>query len=143
GIHANGDVAIDMVLKAYEKVKAKGARPDYRPRIEHCSLVNPGLLRRIKAVGAVPTPFYTYIHYHGDKWAEYGPDKMGSMFAHASFLEYGIPVAAASDYIPGPYEPMMAIQSMVTRKDYAGRVWGANQRISVDQALKVCTLNAA
>lgn len=144
GIHANGDVAIDMVLKAYERVKARGpGRQPYRPRIEHCSLVTPDLLARIKKVGAVPTPFYTYIYYHGDKWAEYGDEKMRSMFAHASFFEYGIPAAAASDYIPGPYEPMMALQSMVTRKDMAGRVWGANQRITLDQALQVCTTNAA
>lgn len=144
GIHANGDVAIDMVLRAYERVKARGARrAPYRPRIEHCSLVNPDLLTRIKAVGAVPTPFATYIHYHGDKWAEYGEERMSSMFAHASFLEYGIPVAGASDYIPGPYEPLMALQSLVTRKDLSGRTWGANQRISIDQALRVYTINGA
>ncbi len=143
GIHANGDVAIDMVLKAYEKVKAGRKQPDYRPRIEHCSLVNPDLLKRIKQVGAVPLPFYTYAHYHGDKWAEYGQDKMQWMFAHRSFLDYGIPVAPASDYIPGPFEPLMAIQSMVTRKDYAGRIWGPNQRITVAEALKICTLGGA
>jgi predicted amidohydrolase YtcJ len=143
GVHANGDVAIDMVLKAYERVKANGAREPYRPRIEHCSLVNPDLLARIKKVGAIPTPFYTYVYYHGDKWDQYGDEKMRWMFAHASFLEYGIPVASGSDYIPGPYEPMMALQSMVTRKDYRGHVWGPNQRITVDQALRVCTINAA
>ena len=144
GIHANGDVAIDMVLKAYERVAARGpSRRPYRPRIEHCSLINPDLLRRIKAVGAIPLPFATYVHYHGDKWAEYGDEKMRSMFAHASFLEYGIPAAGASDYIPGPYEPMMALQSLVTRKDFAGRTWGANQRITVDQALQVYTMNGA
>ena len=143
GIHANGDVAIDMVLKAYEKVKAQGARPNYRPRIEHCSLVNPDLLKRIKAVGAIPLPFYTYAHYHGDKWVEYGPEKMQWMFAHRSFLDYGIPVAPASDYIPGPFEPLMALQSMVTRKDYAGRVWGPNQRITLPEAVKICTMGGA
>lgn len=143
GIHANGDVAIDMVLKAYERVKARGPREPYRPRIEHCTLVNPDLLARIRKVGAIPTPFYTYVHYHGDKWVEYGEDKLRWMFAHASFLEYGIPVAGGSDYIPGPYEPMMAFQSMVTRKDYAGRVWGANQKITVTQALRICTSNGA
>ena len=37
----------------------------------------------------------------------------------------------------------MAIQSMVTRKDFEGRVWGASQRITVDQAMKVATVNAA
>jgi predicted amidohydrolase YtcJ len=143
GVHANGDVAIDMVLKAYERVKANGAPKNYRPRIEHCSLVNSDLLSRIKKLGAVPTPFYTYVYYHGDKWDNYGDEKMRWMFAHASFFEYGIPVAAASDYIPGPYEPMMALQSMVTRKDYRGHVWGPNQRITIEQALRVCTINAA
>jgi len=143
GIHANGDLAIDMVLKAYERVLEKWPRPDARHRIEHCSLVNPDLLRRIKATGSIPTPFYTYVHYHGRKWEEYGQEKMKWMFAHKSFLDYGIPVAPGSDYVPGPYEPMMAIQSMTTRKDVEGRVWGKNQRISVDDALHICTVNGA
>jgi predicted amidohydrolase YtcJ len=143
GIHANGDRAIDMVLNAYERVLKLWPREDPRHRIEHCSLVNPDLLRRIKATGTVPTPFYTYVHYHGNKWPEYGAEKMQMMFAHKAFLEYDIPVAGASDYIPGPYEPMMAIQSMTTRKDFQGRVWGPDQRITVDQALKICTLNGA
>ena len=65
------------------------------------------------------------------------------MFAHKSFIESGIPVAPASDHSPGPYEPLMAIQSMVTRKDFAGRVWGPSQRITVDEALRVCTVNGA
>ena len=143
GIHANGDVAIDMVLNAYERVQALWPRPDPRHRLEHCSLVNPGLLRRIKATGSIPTPFYTYVHYHGNKWVYYGEEKMKWMFAHKSFLDYGIPVAPASDYTPGPYEPLMGIQSMVTRKDWMGRVWGANQRVTVDEALRICTINGA
>jgi predicted amidohydrolase YtcJ len=142
-IHANGDVTIDMVLQAYEKVLAKHPRPDTRFRIEHCSLVNPDLLRRIKAIGAIPTPFWTYAHYHGEKWKEYGAEKMQWMFAHKSFLEMGIPVPGASDYGPGPFEPLMAIQSMVTRKDYNGNVWGPRQRVTVDEALTIATINGA
>ena len=143
GIHANGDVTIEMVLNAYERVRERSSGFEARHRIEHCSLVNPKLLERIKDLGVIPTPFYTYVHYHGNKWVDYGEEKMRSMFAHRSFLDYGIPVAGASDYTPGPYEPMMAIQSMVTRKDFQGRVWGPNQRISVEEALRVCTINGA
>ncbi len=143
GIHANGDVTINMVLNAYEAGLKGWQGENPRLRIEHCSLVNPDLLRRIKAAGVIPAPFYTYAHYHGEKWANYGPAKMEWMFAHKSFLDYGIPVAPASDYTPGPFEPLMAIQSMVTRKDFKGRVWGPSQRITVDQALQVCTMNGA
>ena len=143
GIHANGDLTIDMVLNAYERVLRNHEGPNPRHRIEHCSLVNPDLLARIKAAGVVPAPFYTYAYYHGNKWVDYGAEKMENMFAHKSFLDYGIPVAPASDYPPGPYEPMMAIQSMVTRKDVRGRVWGANQRISVTEAMRICTVHGA
>lgn len=143
GIHANGDVAIEMVLNAYERVLRNHEGPNPRHRIEHCSLINDALLARIKAAGVIPAPFYTYAYYHGEKWLEYGPEKMESMFAHRSFLDAGIPVAPASDYTPGPYEPMMALQSMVTRKDRRGRVWGASQRISVTEALRVCTVHGA
>ena len=143
GIHANGDVTIDMVLNAYERVIKKWPRPDVRHRLEHCSLINPQLLQRIKETRSIPTPFYTYVHYHGNKWVEYGEEKMKSMFAHRSFLDYDIPVAGASDYTPGPYEPLMAIKSMITRKDFEGRLWGPNQRISVAEALKICTINGA
>jgi predicted amidohydrolase YtcJ len=142
-IHANGDVTIDMVLKAYENVLAKYPRPDTRHRIEHCSLVNPGLIKRIKAIGAIPTPFWTYAHYHGEKWKEYGPEKMEWMFAHKSFLASGIRVPGASDYGPGPFEPLMALQSMVTRKDFSGNVWGPSQRVTLDEALTIATINGA
>jgi len=143
GVHANGDVTIDMVLNAYERVLDRWPHPDRRHRIEHCSLVNPRLLQRIKDTGSIPTPFWTYVHFHGEKWPEYGAEKMEWMFAHRSFLDFGIPVPGASDYTPGPFEPLMAIQSMVTRKDFDGRVWGGSQRITVDQALRVATIHGA
>ena len=142
-IHANGDVTIDMVLNAYERMQREYPRSDTRHRLEHCSLVNPALLQRIANGGYIPAPFYTYAHYHGEKWIEYGEEKMEWMFAHKSFIESGIRVAPASDHSPGPYEPLMAIQSMVTRKDFAGRVWGPSQRITVEEALRVCTVNGA
>jgi predicted amidohydrolase YtcJ len=143
GIHANGDVTVDMALNAYERVLRGWQGPNPRLRLEHCSLVNPDLLRRIRDTGSIPAPFYTYAHYHGNKWVDYGAEKMQWMFAHKSFLDYGIAVAPASDYTPGPFEPLMAIQSMVTRKDFQGRVWGPNQRITVPQALRICTVNGA
>ncbi len=143
GIHANGDLAIDMVLNAYERVQELWPRPDPRHRLEHCTLVNPDLLRRIKATGSIPTPFWTYVHYHGNKWAEYGEEKLRWMFAHRSFLDYDIVVPGGSDYTPGPFEPLMAIQSMVTRKDFEGRIWGPNQRVTVDESLRIGTINGA
>jgi predicted amidohydrolase YtcJ len=83
------------------------------------------------------------VYHHSDKWADYGEDRLQWMFAHRSFLDAGIPVTGASDYIPGPFEPMMAFMSMVTRKGRDGRVWGVNQRISVEEAIRCYTVHGA
>jgi predicted amidohydrolase YtcJ len=124
GIHANGDVGIDTALRVYERLQREIPRRDPRFRLEHCTVINDDLIRRIKAIGAIPTPFSTYVYYHGEKMREYGADRLNSMFALRSFLDAGIRATQASDYPPGPFEPMMALQSEVTRTDIKGNIWG-------------------
>ena len=142
-IHANGDLAIDMVLKAYEKAQLEHPRIDPRHRIEHCTLVNPDLLKRMHDLGVIATPFCTYIYHHGEKMQFFGNDRLEWMFAQRSFIDYGVISTGATDYPPGPYEPLMGIQACVTRTDRNGNLWGASQKITVEEALKLYTLNGA
>jgi predicted amidohydrolase YtcJ len=141
--HANGDVTIDMVLAALERAQRLDPRPNARPKITHCTLINDDLLRRIKAVGAVPAPFTSYAYYISDKFHFYGEERMKRCMAFRSFADAGIRAAAGSDFSPGPFAPLMGIQGMVTRTGWDGRTWGAEQRITVDQALQVTTINGA
>jgi predicted amidohydrolase YtcJ len=141
--HANGDVAIDMLLTAYERAQEVAPLSDVRPKITHCTLINEDLLRRMKALDAVPAPFTTYAYYNADKFHFYGEERMKHCMAYRSFLDNGIRVAAGSDFGPGPFAPLMGIQGMVTRRGWNGETWGANQRISVDEALRVNTMNGA
>ena len=141
--HANGDVAIDMVLTAFERAQKLFPRSDARPKITHCTLVNDDLLRRLKATGTVPAVFTTYAYYNPDKFRFYGEELMKRCMAFRSLLDAGVPAATGSDFSPGPFAPLMGIQGMVTRTGWDGETWGANQRISVDEALRVNTLNGA
>ncbi|MBU3079317.1 amidohydrolase [Sphingomonas quercus] len=141
--HANGDVAIDMVLKAYERVLAMMPAPAARPKITHCTMINDDLLRRIKASGVVPAAFTTYAYYNSDKFHFYGAERMKNCMPFRSFLDAGIPVCAGSDFSPGPFAPLMGIQGMVTRTGWNGETWGANQRVTVAEALRINTLNGA
>jgi predicted amidohydrolase YtcJ len=104
---------------------------------------NDDLVRRIKALGVIPNPFSTYVYYHGEKMKDYGPERLEHMFALRTFLDNGIPATEASDYPPGPFEPMMALQSEVTRTDRNGNVWGPSQRITVDEATRVGSVHGA
>jgi len=143
GTHANGDVAIDQTLRAYERLQKESPRGDPRFRIEHCTVVNDGLIARMKALGVIPTPFSSYVYYHGEKMHFYGHERLANMFALRSMLDAGIRPTQASDYTASPYEPMMALQSEVTRTDTKGTVWGANQRITIQEAIRVGTMNGA
>ena len=141
--HANGDVAIDMVLTAVERAQKAFPRADARPKITHCTQMNAGLVRRMKATGTVPAAFTTYAYYNSDKFAYYGEELMKSCMAYRSWLDAGIVAAAGSDFSPGPFDPRMAIQGMATRKGWDGKTWGANQKITIEEALRVNTINGA
>jgi len=143
GTHANGDVAIDTTLRVYERLQKESPRRDPRFRLEHCTVVNDDLIARIKALGAIPTPFSTYVYYHGEKMRYYGAERLNHMFALRSFLDASIRPTQASDYPPGEFIPMMALQSEVTRTDIKGNVWGPKQKITVEEAIRVGTLNGA
>ena len=141
--HANGDVAIARVLTAVERAQARFPRPGARPKITHCTLLNDDLIRRIKAAGVIPAVFSTYPYYNPDKFPFYGHEMLEHCMAFRSLLDAGVPAAAGSDFNPGPFSPLMAIQAMVTRTGWNGETWGASQRITVDEALRVNTLNGA
>lgn len=141
--HANGDVAIDMYLTAFERAQKLFPRIDARPKITHCTLINDDIVRRMKAVNAVPALFTTYAYYNSDKFSFYGETLMKRCMAFRTLLDAGIHTAAGSDFAPGPFDPRMAIQGMVTRTGWDGKTWGANQKISLDEAIRVNTLNGA
>jgi predicted amidohydrolase YtcJ len=141
--HANGDVAIDMMLTAVERAQRLFPRADARPKITHCTLITDDLVRRMKALGAVPAAFTSYAYYNSDKFPFYGEELMKRSMAYRTLLDAGIMAAAGSDFSPGPFDPRMAIQGMVTRTGWDGKTWGANQRVSVDEALRINTINGA
>jgi predicted amidohydrolase YtcJ len=141
--HANGDVAIDMYLTAFERAQQKAPRPNARPKITHCTLITDDLVRRMKALDAVPSMFTTYAYYNSDKFPFYGEALMKRCMAFRTLLDAGIRAAAGSDFSPGPFAPLMGIQGMVTRTGWDGTTWGANQRVTVAEAIRINTLHGA
>ena len=129
--HANGDVAIDMVLTAVERAQKLFPRADARPKITHCTLINDDLMRRMKATGVVPAAVHDLrvLQHRQVPVLRRRPDE-AIAWRSASFLDAGIPAAAGSDFSPGPFAPLMGMQGMVTRTGWDGKTWGANQRIT-------------
>ena len=140
--HSNGDREIDMVLTAIEHAQAENPRPDARWRIEHASVMNQALLDRAKKDGVILV-FHSYMWEYGDILASYGPKRLAMMHAYRTAIDMGIHVAGHSDSPISAADPLLRIQDMVTRKSSQGTVYGGAQRVSVDEAIKVWTLDGA
>jgi predicted amidohydrolase YtcJ len=141
--HTNGDLAMDMYLTSLERAQRVFPRRDVRPKFTHATLADDAIIARMKALDAVPALFTSYAYYNPDKFKFYGEALMRHMMPYRSYLDAGIKAAGGCDFPPGPFSPLMGMQGMVTRTGWNGETWGANQRISVADALRVYTWNGA
>ena len=142
--HANGDRAIKLYLDILEDLQKNYPRKDSRNRDIHCSVINKALVKRIKELKVLPTIFGAYPYYHGDKLIpSFGIERLENMFAARSFIDAGVMVAAHSDHPCSPFPPLIAIHALVNRKTKAGKDIGKSQKISIIEALKLYTINAA
>jgi len=142
--HANGERAISMYLGIIADAQEKHPREDPRNRVIHCTVVNEELIAKIKELGLLPTIFGAYPYYHGDKiLPAFGAERLERMFAARSFLDAGVVVAAHSDHSASPFPPLMGIHALVNRRSKGGEPIGASQRVSVTEALRLYTVNAA
>ena len=131
-----------MVLTAIERAQAKNPRPDARHRIEHASVMDQALLDRAKKDGVILV-FHSYMWEHGDKLKSYGDSRLRMVHAYRTAIDMGIHVAGHSDSTVSAADPLLRIQDMVTRKGQNGKVYGGNQRVTVEEAIKVWTLDGA
>ena len=140
-VHANGDRAIRSCCSLQWRMpKNDKPQPGLRHRIEHCSIVNDEIVERIQwRLGAMVTPFGSYVYYHGAKTARLGTGRSESSacsrIAHS--IDRRIVVAGASWIAPVVrISRFCAMQSCVTRTGFDGAPIGhLSQRISAEEAL--------
>lgn len=144
-VHANGERAIRSTLDALEAIRRDGLPDGFRHRIEHCSLVKPDLVERMRRLDVCAVPFATYIHQHGKKLLSwYGRERLERMFPHRTLLDGGITVAGSSDYPCATYDPLIGVRTCVTRwASGVSEVLGPSQRITPDEAMALYTLGGA
>ncbi len=145
-VHGNGDAAIDLVLKVYERVLKENPRQDHRHRIEHCSVGHPDQYVKMKELGVSPTYLSGHIRWWGKAFRDdlLGPERVEYYDAAGTAVEMGIPFSMHSDYSVSPLGPLRCVQDMVTRvMADGGEVFAPDQRIPVEEALKGVTTHAA
>jgi hypothetical protein len=141
-VHANGDREIDMVLEAIATALRDTPRADHRHRIEHASVANERILRRVRELGIV-LALHSYIYEHGETMEAYGAWRWPWMHPNRKAIDLGIVVAGNSDYGVSAARPLLRIQSLVTRTSSAGKAFAPEQALGVDEALWTWTMGGA
>jgi predicted amidohydrolase YtcJ len=144
-IHTNGDEATEMALIALTEAQRKYPQPNLRERLEHNQYVTESQLIRMKELGLATNLFTNHIYYWGDlHYTTFtGPDRAEDMSPAGSAQALGIPFTMHSDASVTPVDQLFSMWTATARKTMSGRVLGANERISVPDALHAVTLGAA
>ena len=141
--HAVGDAAVDEVLDAYEAADRERSIKDRRWTIEHFFIARPDQFARVRALGlAISAQDHLYLA--APSVAKYwGRERAEQVTPMRTFLDQGFLVAGGTDSPVIPYNPFWAMYHFITRDTISDSVYGANQRISREEALRVYTLNNA
>jgi predicted amidohydrolase YtcJ len=148
-IHANGDRAQEWLCEVVERA---GGAPQgrIRTRIEHAGnfMPDPAAARLWKAAGILPVPQPVFLYTFGDYFADYlGEYGTRGRFPFARLLGEGWPLSGSSDVWVGSEReatnPMFGVWCCVARRSYDGNHIDPEQAITVEQALRMHTLDAA
>lgn len=146
-IHAIGDRAINTLLNIYERVASENGERDRRFRIEHSQHIAPSDIDRFAQLKVIAS-MQPYHAIDDGRWAEVyiGPERIKTTYAFRSLLDSGATLAFGSDWFVAPATPLEGIYGAVTRRTLDGKNpngWVPEQKITVEEALKAYTINAA
>ena len=142
--HTIAESTLNAAITALEHAAKVSPTAVRRHRIEHCVECPPSLMQRIKTLGAVIVTHPANLYYSGERYlATVEKSQLPWLYRIKSPMAAGIKVAAASDAPVIPANPLMGIYGAVTRQAESGQVLQPEERITIQQALELYTVNAA
>ncbi len=148
--HAIGDKAIRAALDAYEHAAQVNGTKDARHRIEHIEDISAEDIPRFGKLGVIASmqPLHAYPDDDTLKaWApNVGPERAQRAWAWHSIQAGGGVLAFGSDWPVVTLSPWEGLQNAVTRQTTEGEPkggWIPSERITLEEAIKGYTLNAA
>ncbi|WP_304113779.1 amidohydrolase [Mycolicibacterium bacteremicum] len=143
--HVQGDRGVDTILDVYEEALRAHPRDDHRLRLEHVGAITDEQLARAHALGVTCSLFVDQLHYWGDVIVDglFGPQRGERWMPCGSAAATGMRISLHNDPPVTPEEPLRNISVAATRKAPSGRVLAPQERLTVEQAIRAQTLDAA
>ena len=143
GVHAIGDAAIELVVDTLADALMRNPREDHRTYLNHFSMRPSDETMETMAehgIHITQQPNFTYT-LEGRYVANLDGWRLEHNNPLRSPMDHGIHVAISSDILP--IGPLVGIYAAVTRKGMSGRVFGADEAISIEEAIAGYTIKGA
>ncbi len=143
-IHSNGDESQDAVLNALEELQKQHPRDDHRFTFEHYGISTPAQTERLSKLGALASVNPWYVYFRG----EINEEHLGTDVSHHSsrlktLVDAGVLTTLHTDTPVAPPLPLTSAWVAVTRLGQSGKVLAPEERLSVDEAIRMITIDAA
>jgi predicted amidohydrolase YtcJ len=144
GFHAIGDAAIELTVDIFERVLGESPRANHRHYLNHFTIPPPvETMKKMAANRILITQQPNFTYTLEGRYAEYLD---GYRLEHNNpvatpWKTHGIFMAFSADVLP--IGPLVGLYTAVTRKGMSGKVWGADERVSVRDAIRAYTVNSA
>ncbi len=143
-VHAIGDAAIDQTIASFDACCADGTCAHRRHRIEHCGFVDDGHLDDMVRLGLIPAPQPVFLRDFGDTYLDVlGEARSAACYPMARWQRRGLKPAMSSDTPVSDVNPFVNLHAAVTRRTLGGEVVGADERLTLAEALSTYTENGA
>src|SRR6185312_1242294 len=143
--HVQGDAGVDTILDVYEEALKRWPRDDHRLRLEHVGAITDEQLNRAAELGVTCSIFVDQIHYWGDVIVDglFGPEHGNRWMPCGSAVGTGMRISLHNDPPVTPEEPLRNISVAATRIAPSGRVLAPEECLTVEQAIRAQTIDAA
>lgn len=142
--HAIGDRAIELTLDAYEGALARQPRADHRHRIEHCGILRPDLIARLRRGRFLAVSQPIFVSEYGDGFRRHlGEARIQLTYPFRSLLDAGVTLVFSSDCPVSAYQPLRGIRDAVHEHTGSGAAYALEEAITVEEALHAYTVAGA
>ncbi len=142
--HAIGDRAIGMVLDAYERALARLPRADHRHRVEHCGILRPDLIGRLRDGKFLAVSQPIFVSEYGDGFLRHlGEERLRLTYPFSTLIDAGITLVFSSDCPVSAFQPLKGIRDAVCEQTGSGAPYVPAEAISVEEALHAYTVAGA
>ena len=137
--HAVGDLAIDQVLEGYELANEVTPLAGKRWVIEHGFIPREDQFPAMNRLGLLVAGQH-HLYLAGPSLEKYwGRERAEWVTPMRAYLDAGVMVSGGTDASVVPYPPLWVLHHFVTRETISGGVFGEDQRVSVEEGLRLIT----